>query len=479
MVRTRFAPSPTGYLHVGGLRTALYNYMYARKHHGSFVLRIEDTDQERKVEGAIENLIETLKWAGITPDEGPGFGGNYGPYIQSERLELYRKHAEILLENELAYYCFCSQERLERLRKEQIVRRQPPRYDNHCRNLSADEVRKKLQSGGKFVIRMKTPLRGSVKVKDLIRGEVSFSADVLDDQILIKSDGFPTYHLANVVDDHFMRISHVIRGEEWLPSTPKHVLLYEYFNWESPEFAHLPLLLNPDRSKLSKRHGDVAVESYRKKGYLAEALVNFLALLGWNPGTDREIFTLNELIELFSLERVNKAGAIFNLEKLNWMNSVYIRNMDIDKLVEVAKSFVPRYFYEDKSRFKKVLLIIRDGLTTLSEIEEKARLFYVRRVDYSSEEAVSVLNKETAGRVLSVLLENLSGVEKLDGEVFIKVMRRTGKETFCKGAELWMPVRVALTGRMHGPELVKIVEVLGKEEVLSRLKEAIKHAGSE
>jgi len=476
MVRTRFAPSPTGYLHVGGLRTALYNYIFARKHHGSFVLRIEDTDQERKVEGAIENLIETLKWTGIIPDEGPGFGGDYGPYIQSERLELYRRHAEILLEKELAYYCFCSQERLEILRQEQIAKKQPPRYDNHCRNLPADEVKRKLQSREKFVIRMKTPLQGSVEVRDLIRGKVSFSADVLDDQILIKSDGFPTYHLANVVDDHFMKISHVIRGEEWLPSTPKHVLLYEYFNWKSPEFAHLPLLLNPDRSKLSKRHGDVAVESYRQKGYLAEALINFLALLGWNPGTDREIFTLGELIELFSVEKVSKAGAVFNLGKLNWMNSVYIRSMDINRLVELAKPFVPQHFYADENKFKEVLSIIRDGLTTLSEIKEKAALFYAKQIDYSTREAINILRKESARKVLSTLLENLSGLKKLDGRVFIEVMRKTGMETSCKGTELWMPVRVALTGQIHGPEIVKIVEVLGREEVLLRLEEAIKYA---
>ena len=368
MVRTRFAPSPTGYLHVGGLRTALYNYIFARKHHGSFVLRIEDTDQERKVEGAIENLIETLKWTGIIPDEGPGFGGDYGPYIQSERLELYRRHAEILLEKELAYYCFCSQERLERLRQEQIAKKQPPRYDNHCRNLPADEVKRKLQSGEKFVIRMKTPLQGSVEVRDLIRGKVSFSADVLDDQILIKSDGFPTYHLANVVDDHLMKISHVIRGEEWLPSTPKHVLLYEYFNWKSPEFAHLPLLLNPDRSKLSKRHGDVAVESYRQKGYLAEALINFLALLGWNPGTDSYPLSSEAPQALFDCGKIFEAKGEYNkaIKKYRTLYTDYkASDLAPEAMVRTAR------IYEEKlNDIDKAIEIYSMILSTFPETKE-------------------------------------------------------------------------------------------------------------
>jgi glutamyl-tRNA synthetase len=282
-VRTRFAPSPTGFLHVGGLRTALYNYLFAKKHNGQFILRIEDTDQTRIVPGAVENLIETLKWAGIEFDEGPFKGGPFGPYIQSQRLELYHKHALELVEKGYAYYCFCSPERLEKMRQEQIKLGQPPKYDGTCRRLTSDEVKKKLDEGLPKTIRMKIPEWGELKFNDLIRGDVTINFKVLDDQILLKSDGFPTYHLAVVVDDHYMKISHVIRGEEWLPSTPKHILLYDYFQWEKPYFAHLPLLLNPDRTKLSKRQGDVAVEDYRAKGYLPEAVVNFIALLGWNP----------------------------------------------------------------------------------------------------------------------------------------------------------------------------------------------------
>ncbi|CUT08327.1 glutamyl-tRNA synthetase, partial [Candidatus Kryptonium thompsonii] len=278
-IRTRFAPSPTGFLHVGGLRTALYNYLFAKKHNGQFILRIEDTDQTRIVPGAIENLIETLHWAGIEFDEGPNKGGPYGPYIQSQRLELYRKHAQELIEKGYAYYCFCSPERLEKMREEQIKLKQQPRYDGTCRRLSQEEVKKKLDEGIPKTIRMKIPEWGELTFHDLIRGDVTINFKTLDDQIILKSDGFPTYHLAVVVDDHYMKISHVIRGEEWLPSTPKHILLYEYLNWKKPQFAHLPLLLNPDRTKLSKRQGDVAVEDYRAKGYLPEAIVNFIALL--------------------------------------------------------------------------------------------------------------------------------------------------------------------------------------------------------
>ncbi|GJQ21423.1 MAG: hypothetical protein HBSIN02_17780 [Bacteroidia bacterium] len=296
-VRVRFAPSPTGYLHVGGLRTALYNYLFARRNNGTFVLRIEDTDQSRKVEGAVENLIETLRWAGIEYDEGPGREGDCGPYTQSQRLAIYEEHARKLIDTGHAYYCFCSPERLEQVRQKQIAMKLPPAYDRHCRDLPIDAVRRRREAGEATVIRMKVPVGGETTFEDLIRGTVTIAHKVLDDQVIVKSDGFPTYHLAVVVDDHLMNISHVIRGEEWLPSTPKHIMLYQYFGWEVPRFAHLPLLLNPDKTKLSKRQGDVAVEDYRKKGYLKEAIINFVAFLGWNPGDEREIFTLEQLIQ--------------------------------------------------------------------------------------------------------------------------------------------------------------------------------------
>ena len=312
-IKTRFAPSPTGYLHVGGLRTALYCYLFAKKEGGTFLLRIEDTDQERFVEGAIENLISTLKWVGIEYDE--------GPYIQSERTALYKEHAEKLLESGHAYHCFCSKERLTELREKQESAKQATMYDRKCADIPLEEARKRVEAGESHVVRQKIPYE-NLKFKDLIRGNVQFDGKNVDDQVLVKSDGFPTYHLANVVDDHLMEITHVIRGEEWLPSTPKHIFLYRAFGWDVPEFAHIPLLLNKDRTKLSKRQGHVAVEDYIKEGYLREAILNFVSFLGWHPGAgdENELYTLKELEKAFSIDRVHKAGAISDIEKLDWFN---------------------------------------------------------------------------------------------------------------------------------------------------------------
>ena len=324
--RVRFAPSPTGYLHVGGLRTALYNYLFAKRNNGTFVLRIEDTDRNRYVEGAVENLIKALNWAGLNYDEGPEVGGNFGPYLQSERLDIYKKYADELIEKGKAYYCFCTPERLKSLKEEQEKQKLPQaKYDKHCLHLSKEEIANNLAAGIAKVVRLNVEQNHTIKFDDIIREHVEFESNNVDDQVLIKSDGYPTYHLANVVDDHLMKITHVIRGEEWLSSTPKHVLLYDAFGWERPIFAHLPLLLNPDRSKLSKRQGDVAVEDYRDKGYLKDALINFVALLGWNAGDDKEFYYMDELIYSFSLERVNKAGAVFDLQKLNWLNAEHLQ----------------------------------------------------------------------------------------------------------------------------------------------------------
>lgn len=334
--RVRFAPSPTGYLHVGGLRTALFNYLFAKKNNGTFVLRIEDTDRNRFVEGAVDNLISALKWAGLEFDEGPEIGGNFGPYMQSHRLDIYKKYAEELILKGKAYYCFCSPERLKKLREEQEKQKLPQvKYDKHCLHLSESEVAKNLAEGIANVVRLNVESDKTIQFDDIVRDYVEFESNNVDDQVLIKGDGFPTYHLANVVDDHLMKITHVIRGEEWLSSTPKHVLLYDAFQWERPIFVHLPLLLNPDRSKLSKRQGDVAVEDYRDKGYLKDALINFVALLGWNAGDDKEFYSIEELIESFSLERVNKAGAVFDLQKLNWLNAEHLRNKPDSDILEM------------------------------------------------------------------------------------------------------------------------------------------------
>lgn len=473
-VRVRFAPSPTGYLHVGGLRTALYNYLFAKKNQGKFILRIEDTDQTRYVPGAVENLIRTLNLCGLEYDEGPDKEGPFGPYIQSQRLDLYRKYAMELVEKGFAYPCFCSQERLEAMRARQTERGETPRYDGTCRNLDPQTAKSRMEIE-EYVIRMKMPLDGETVFTDLIRGEIRMPNEMSDDQILIKSDGFPTYHLANVVDDHLMQISHVIRGEEWLPSVPKHITLYRMFGWTPPQFAHLPLLLNPDRSKLSKRQGDVAVEDYLKKGFLPQALINFVALLGWNPGNDQEIFTMDELINQFSLERVNKAGAVFDVQKLKWMNGVYIRNLSDEEYISFAQSFLDgeKKGLIDNEKLKLILLSVKNKIEIGSEIPEKTAIFFAETVEIQGQESREILFSESSRKILPLLQEKLSRIEEVNLDNFQALMKEIQKETGLKGKDLWMPVRVALTGTDKGPELPVIIQVFGKEKIVNILNKMI------
>ncbi|GAB4339745.1 MAG: glutamate--tRNA ligase [Calditrichia bacterium] len=466
-VRTRFAPSPTGYLHVGGLRTALYNYLFARRNGGVMVLRIEDTDQNRLVKDAKENLIRTLHLMGIDYDEGPDKGGDYGPYVQSERKQIYLEHAQKLLENGHAYYCFCTPERLEKMRAEQEAAKLQPKYDGHCLSLTPEEVQKKLAAGEPHVIRLKMPRQGETRFTDLIRGEVTVQNELVDDQILVKSDGFPTYHLANVVDDHLMGITHVIRGEEWLLSVPKHLQLYKAFGWEAPQMAHLPLLLNPDRSKLSKRQGDVAVEDFLAKGYLPEALNNYIALLGWNPGNDQEFFTLEELMEQFSLERVNKSGAVFDIQKLRWMNGQYIKQLPEEKRHEFLLPFLedPRFSAFDEQNKKLIVDAFYKAIGYGLELKEKAELFIKDSLVIEEPELREMLKQESAKTVLSQFLEKVESLDTLDLNIFLAVMKSIQKETGIKKQELWMPIRVAITGVDHGPELPQVIQIMGKERI--------------
>ena len=375
-VRVRFAPSPTGYLHVGGLRTALYNYLFARRHGGQFILRIEDTDRTRYVPGAVEMIVDSLHWAGLDYDEGPGVGGPHEPYFQSERLAHYREAADRLVASGHAYPCFCTAARLDEMRKGREKQQQSTKYDRFCLRLTPEEIGAKKAAGDPFVLRLRIPEEKAVAVTDIVRGRVEISTEILDDQILLKSDGYPTYHLANVVDDHLMEITHVIRGEEWLPSTPKHVLLYRYLDWDAPRFAHLPLLLGTDRSKLSKRQADVAVSDYRGLGYYPEALVNFVALLGWNPGFDRDFFTLEDLVQEFSLERVGKSGAIFDLEKLRWLNGEYLRRKSpAELLAELAPLLAAKGIAGfDDAYLLRVLDLMRERITFVREVLEKSAL---------------------------------------------------------------------------------------------------------
>ncbi len=475
-IRVRFAPSPTGHMHVGSLRTALYNYLFARKNEGRFLLRIEDTDRKRHIENAAENLLKILDWAGIVADE--------KPIVQSERLELYKKYAEQLVEKNHAYYCFCEPERLERVRKEQASGKQAPMYDRYClRNVNAEEVNKKLKENLPHTIRLKIPENKTIGFEDLVRGKISINSGTIDDQVLLKSDGFPTYHLANVVDDHLMSISHVLRAEEWLPSTPKHLLLFQAFSWEPPKYGHLPMLLSSDRKKLSKRMGDVAVEDYVKKGYLKEAVINFIALLGWNPGdgSTEEIFSMNELIEKFDLQHVHKAGAVFDLKKLDWLNAQYIKKLSIEDLYEKSlefwkqKDFYNKVVQEKKSAqyLKKVLTIEQERLSYLSAVGEGNKFFF----EDAAYEKNLLCWKNMTGEALKNSLEKsksiLEGVAEIDWtrDNLGKILLEAAGEK--KGEFLW-PLRAALTGEQKSPPPHEVAWVLGKTESLKRVENALK-----
>ena len=474
-VRVRFAPSPTGYLHVGGLRTALYNYLFAKRQNGKFILRIEDTDQSRKVEGAVENLIQTLKWAGVEYDEGPDKDGGFGPYVQSQRLSIYQTHAEELIHKGHAYYCFCSAERLAEVKNKNKELKLPFSYDRHCRQIDPAEAKRRVDAGEPHVVRMKMPLEGELTFEDVIRGNVTIGFNVLDDQVLIKTDGFPTYHLAVVVDDHLMGITHVIRGEEWLSSVPKHILLYQFFGWELPVMAHLPLLLNPDKSKLSKRQGDVAVEDYRNKGYLKEALVNFVSFLGWNPGDDRELFSLEQLVQEFSLERVGKSGAVFNIEKLNWLNQQHLRLKSNEELAAMMKPLFAAkgITIEDDVYLASVIALLKDRLTFPQDFVNISEYFFL---DPKTFDEAAMKKNWTADAPVRMLLlaEVLKMLSVFTHETIEKVMRAFAERFEIKTNELIHPTRLALSGKPAGPGLFEMMAVLGKETVVRRLLSASK-----
>lgn len=490
MIRTRFAPSPTGYLHVGGLRTALYSYLVAKKAGGQFLLRIEDTDQARLVKESMVDFLKSLYWAGVIPDEGAMMNeageiiqkGGHGSYIQSERLEKYHTFANELLEAGKAYYCFCSEERLKELREVQEKNKQPTGYDGACLSIPLEDAKKRIAAGEKAPIRIKMPKTGTTEVKDLIRGDVSFKNDLQEDFVGMKTDGFPTYHLASVIDDHDMEISHVIRGEEWLSSAPKHIQLYNSFGWTPPQFAHLSLLLNPDKSKLSKRQGDVSVADYEKKGYLPEALVNFIAFLGWNPGGEREIYSLPELVQEFSLEKVSKAGAVFNVEKLDWYNKEYIKVMPAEEFLRRAAPFLIQSGLITKEKLAdanhvawlaKAVALEKERVTTLAELPG-AITFVFNATPF--EAPLLVWRKGTMEEVQKVLPEvrafaaGLSDWTKTGLEQAIK--NWIAEKGYQVGSVMW-PLRVSLSGQQNSPGPFEIAEVLGKEETLKRIDVAL------
>ena len=478
MVRLRFAPSPTGFLHIGGLRTALFSWLCARQNQGSFIFRLEDTDRNRLVEAAESNLLKMLEWAGLDIDEGPEIGGDFGPYRQSERLEIYRDHVDRLLGQGDAYPCFCSEERLEKLKTYQRSEGLTPRYDNHCRKLQKKEVDTKIQSGEKHVIRMKIPEnQETFRLNDLVRGTVAIESTQVEDQVILKSDGFPTYHLAVVVDDHLMQISHVVRGEEWLPSFPKHLLLYRYFGWEPPDFIHLPLILNEERAKLSKRHGAVSVEEFRERGYLPQALLNFIALLGWNPGDDREVLSLEEMVDEFRFERVSKSGAVFDREKLNWMNQQYLLKLPEEEYFRMIDDVIQKgdYHDQDPGKIRQAAEILKTRLVTLSDLNQKLGLFFEENPEIKDLQAIEVLKEENSKTVLKEFLQQAENLDQLTSENLGQLVKSVQKATGIKGRGLWMPLRCAITREVSGPELPAMLDFFGGEKCLHLIRQALEN----
>ena len=487
-VRVRFAPSPTGFLHIGGLRTALYNYLFARHHGGTFVLRIEDTDQTRYVEGAEHDIITSLEWAGMTIDEGPHKPGDVGPYRQSERKEMYHKYAKQLVDDGHAYYAFDTTEEIDEMRERLKKSGNPsPSYDSITRQsmknsltLPQDEVEKRLAAGDEYVIRLKVPRRETVKFEDLVRGIVSFETAGLDDQVLMKSDGMPTYHLANVVDDHTMGITHVIRGEEWLSSAPKHMLLYKAFGWEPPTMAHLPLIMSPSGGKLSKRKAEsegipINTKDYIIGNYEPDALINFLAYLGWSPGDDSEIHTMEELCELFTLDRVSKGGAVFNHKKLMWYNEHYIRESSVEDLLLRVKVLMQEAGFEvsDDDYLKTVIELLHDRVSKVDEFVSMGAFFYQAPEEYD-ENALKKWKDDSAGFVKAYQTK----IEALSEEDFVaanlkSALEETVSENEVGFGKVMMPVRIATTGQGFGPDLFTSLELLGKEETINRIDTAL------
>lgn len=481
MTRVRFAPSPTGMLHIGGARTALFNWLLAKNLGGKFILRIEDTDRKRFDPNALSDITKSLEWLGLDWDEGPGKGGDYGPYFQSERKDIYLKYVNQLLENGLAYKCFCTPERLDKMRKEQQKTGKDTAYDRRCRELSEEEVKKLENNGEKFVVRFKMPLEGNTNFTDAARGEISYPNDRQDDFVIMKTDGFPTYHLASVVDDHLMEITHVLRGEEWIPSTPKHICLYKAFSWHPPVFAHMSLILAPGGGKLSKRHGAAAVTEYREMGYLPDVMLNFLALLGFAVSTDNEIVPVEQLIEEFKLEKMKKTGAQFDSEKLDWMNGVYIRELPLDELVKRVKPIMAAAEIIDEStseeKIKTVVELLQPRMKKLTEIVDSSRYFFADEIDYEEKPVRKFVAKPDVKENLIELREKIAGVseENFIPDVLEKIVADYLEECEQSMKKVVHPLRVAVTGRSASPGLFETLAAIGKEKVMKRLDYTIEN----
>jgi glutamyl-tRNA synthetase len=480
-VRVRYAPSPTGYPHIGNIRTALFNWLFARHAGGKFIVRIEDTDQSRKVEGAVEQILESLRWLGLDWDEGPEAGGDCGPYYQSQRLDRYQRHAQQLVDGGHAYPCYCSPERLALMRTQMAQRKESLRtYDRHCRALGADERARFESQGIVPVVRFKVPLGGQTTFHDLIRGDITFDNAELDDLVLLKSDGYPTYHLANIVDDHDMKISHVMRADEWLSSTPRHVLLYAASGWTPPLYAHLPMILGPDKSKLSKRHGATALLDYRDEGYLPEAIFNFLALLGWSLDDKTDVIGREDLVKHFSLERIGRTAAVFDIKKLQWMNGFYIRQCSPAQLARMSLPFFERQLPPGAKRpldleyVARVAALLRERAKTLCDLPANSMYFFIDEVDYP----VDLLLKGGAGsargrELLGACAARLEALPAFDAAGLEAPLRSLAEERAVKTGDFFGLLRVAVTGRTAAPPLFETMEVLGRERCLGRVRRAV------
>ncbi len=470
-VRTRMAPSPTGEMHVGSLSISLKNYAFAKKHGGKFILRIEDTDKVREVDDGVEAIQQILKDYSIDWDEGPGIGGEFGPYIQSQRLPIYQEMCQKLVDTGKAYHCFCTRERLEELKQQQTLAKTPPKYDGLCKNLSKEEVAEKLSKNVESVIRLTIPENRDIKFNDLIRGEIVVNSNTINDQVLMKSDGYPTYHLAVVVDDHLMQITHIMRGEEWITSTPKHILLYEAFGWEPPVHAHIPVFLNPDgKGKMSKRKGTVSARSFLERGYLPEALLNFFMILGWARADEVEIMSLDEYIEKFDPADVSPKSVVFDIKKLDWINGIYIRNLEIPKLKEKLLKFVPETFPTEK--LDLIIPLVRERLEKLSDFDELTNFFY-QEIEQDKQLLLKKSNPEEVVAQLKTTKEKLEKLIDWSNENLEKEIRALQESNDWKKNQYFMMLRIAVTGKKATPPLFETINVIGKELVIKRLDQSI------
>ena len=473
--RVRFAPSPTGHLHIGNARTAILNWLFAKNTGGKFILRIEDTDPERSADEYIGQIYEDLKWLGLFWDEGPDIGGPVQPYRQSERLDIYSRYAQKLLDEKKAYYCYCTPEELDQMRKESLAKGGTGFYSQKCLHLRAEQKDELVKQGRKPAIRFKVPAGEEIIFEDLVRGAVKFEAKNIGDFVIMRSEGIPTYNFAAVVDDSLMKISHVIRGDDHVSNTPRQILLYHALGFEIPKFVHIPMILGADRTRLSKRHGATSLDQYRNRGYLPEVLINFLSLLSWSSESGDEILSVERLIDEFDFSRISKSAAVFDTEKLNWMNGHYIRQTDPDRITHLAIPYFQQSNYpvDDPEKIKKIVSILQEKIEFLEQLPGHAAIFFRDKVTVENSETKSLIRQDSSQKIFWSFLREIGAIEHIDRDIFRRIMKTVQNETGVMGKNLWMPIRIALTGEMHGPDLPVVAEIFGREKCEQFIKQAI------